>query len=138
MTVYIKRNLGWLIGLAAAAIICIVLIVLLVQQKHATSAALAEIENIRSSLTQELETKDGQIQELTDTIDLLWAQYNALEENFPGIHYRTTNSDLFVYDRVLPLDLIDTVLTYYKSITDEDLKTFKSVIEKGMSLMRKC
>lgn len=127
MVVYVKRNIGWILGLAAAAIICIVLIVLLVQQKHATSAALAEIESIRSSLTLELEAKDVQIQELTDTNELLQAEYNALEEDFPGIHYLTYR-DLFIYDRVLPLDLVDTVLTYYKSIADEDFKTFKSVI----------
>jgi hypothetical protein len=48
------------------------------QQKHATDAALAENENIRSSLTLELEAKDVQIQELTDTNELLQAEYNAL------------------------------------------------------------
>jgi hypothetical protein len=38
------------------------------------------------------------------------------------------NSDVMIIDRALPLDLLDTVFTYYKSIGEMDFELYKSMI----------
>jgi hypothetical protein len=127
MSGYIKRNIKWIVCLAALLAVCAASALLMLHQKSQYSASLSALEAENTELSSLAEQQEARINELTITVNNLNQENAALSEVINNDSIQNEH-DVFAYERSLPPDLIDTVLTYYQSKADGDLETFKSVI----------
>lgn len=127
MAAYLKRQIGWIISLAVLTAVCIVLIILLMQKTSEYSTVRSDYEEAGAELSAQLEDRDRQIQELSATVTSLYNENASLSDKLL-LNDLVSSRDVILYDRTLPLDLLETVFTYYKAKDEQDLEAFKSVI----------
>jgi cell division protein FtsB len=127
MAAYLKRHIGWIISLAVLTAVCIVLIILLLQKTSEYSTVRSDYEKTSAELSAQLEDRDRQIQDLSATVTSLNNENASLSDKLL-LNDLVNSRDVIIYDRTLPLDLLETVFTYYKAKDAQDLEAFKSVI----------